>query len=157
MNTYAYVGGNPVSNADPTGLVAWNGTMHSRSLIGGVGAGYITFTLTSDCVDDQKATIDVIATGPGLGVGFDIAETRANITFEDYRDAIEPHVFGGGFGAISAGLVVGPYGGSIGKVRLGDAFQVDGDGMKGLDIGLAAVFGSSTVIETKWEECGCAK
>ena len=142
---------------DSYGLLQWNGTMRSRSLIAGVGGGYIEFSLTSECVDGKKSTVEVLALGPGFGGGFDIAETRADISFEDHRDVIDPYIFKGGFGAISAGFIIGPLGKQIGKIRLGDAFSRDSADLRGLDVGVSALIGSSNVMDAKSETCGCEK
>ncbi len=157
INTYAYVRGNPLLNIDPLGLIEWSGSFHGRGLVGPVGAIEIEFTLTSKCVNGKQATVDVVAVGPAVGVGIKLAETRGGITFEDHLDDVQPYVFNGGFSAVQASIVVGPYGGQAGRTRLGGAFSRDSVDIRGLDIGVTLVIGSSTVTNVQMKECDCEK
>ncbi|MFZ3174227.1 MAG: RHS repeat-associated core domain-containing protein, partial [Thiobacillus sp.] len=91
MNLYAYVGGNPVSFTDPSGLVKWTGTFGGAAYIEGVGAGFFKFDLTSECkcgkimrikgyVSSVAAGLGMTATGSGGAYPFQtIAHARIRI------------------------------------------------------------------------------
>ncbi len=147
--------GNPLINIDPFGLIEWSGSYHGRGLVGPVGAIELEFTLTSKCVNGKQATVDVVAVGPATGVGVKVAETRGGITFEDHLDDVQPFVFNGGFGSVQAGIIVGPFGGQVGKTRLGGAFSGKSINVRGFDVGATIVIGSSTVTNVQMKECGC--
>lgn len=48
-NTYAYVGGDPVSAADPTGLIRWQGTVTTGAAVQRYGGAFFHFNLKSEC------------------------------------------------------------------------------------------------------------
>ena len=39
LSTYAYVGGNPISHTDPSGLITWSGEMYAGAIVPGIGVG----------------------------------------------------------------------------------------------------------------------
>jgi len=155
LNTYAYVGGNPLYWTDPSGLLEWSGTSHSQGFVGPVGAVRTEYELTSPCVNGQQSTVTVIAVGPAIGLGLRVSESRSNVSFEDHQSTIQPSIFNGGFGSVSGGIVVGPFGGSVGRTRLGDAYSRNSSDSTGLDVGAIGVAGTSTVTNVETRECGC--
>ena len=69
VNTYGYVGGNPVNAIDPLGLTEWRG---QYSFVGGsVGGGYMhgIYDLSSECVDGQQTNVRVTANFGSVGAG----------------------------------------------------------------------------------------
>lgn len=127
-----------------------------------LGSGYSEFDLESECVDGKKAIVHVEGVGPGVGAGIPklpviASETRGGISFEDYLNSINPDVFNGGFGAFSIGVQIGKLGLGYGKIRLGDAFSRETFQVRGLDVGITLVMGSSTVRSVKWEDCACER
>jgi len=113
------------------------------------------FDLTSPCVNSQRAKIHVVAVGPAAGFGVAVSETYSGISFEDHLDYVAPTSFNGLFLAVSGSVVVGKRDFfSLGKIRLGRAFQNDSTDTEGLDIGLTLVIGSSTVTRVDIECCG---
>ncbi len=82
-NSYLYVGANPLSSIDPTGLLEWTGTFRIRggSLFktGGIKA---EFMLTSECdINGRRATVKVEATQFNVGIGTPVenwVQTRIN-------------------------------------------------------------------------------
>jgi len=132
----------------------WSGNYHSRGAAAPVGSFLMEFDLTSPCVNSQRAKIHVIAVGPAAGYGVAVSETYGGIAFEDYLDYIAPTSFNGLFGAVSGAVVVGKRDFfSLGKIRLGRAFQIGGGEVEGLDVGLTLVIGSSTVTKVDIECC----
>ncbi len=155
MNTYGYVGGNPISYVDPVGLLRWSGSFDSKAVTAPVGAGVADFTLKSKCIDGKQATVEVVGIGPALGAGLKLSGSKGSIEFEDHKDSIQPNVFNGTFGTIGASFQIGKFGGSIGKIRLGSAFSRGSSNVKGIDVGVSTVMGSSTVLDVKYKVCSC--
>lgn len=71
LNTYGYVSGNPLSNADPLGLAEWDvfGSGSVGAVAGvGVGAKGEWYILESKCdATGKKYRISVVAAGPSAG------------------------------------------------------------------------------------------
>lgn len=117
LNTYSYVGSSPLAAIDPSGEIVWSGTMLSRGLVGPFGAVYYELTLTSECIDGQRATVDVLAVGPAVGSGLRVSQTRGTVWFYDHQAQVLPTVFNGAFVVASASAVVGSRGGGLAKLH----------------------------------------
>lgn len=160
INTYGYVGGNPLMVTDPTGLVEWTGSYHVRAFIEGVGAGWVDMVLTSQCIDGKRFKANVTGVGLGVGVGIPklpiiASETYGTFTVNDYRTSIDPNVLSGGFAWRSVGVSIGKRDASLGNMKVGQAFGDNPVHGSGLDVGISGIFGTSTVTGGAWESCTC--
>jgi len=157
-NLFGYVGENPVNYIDPNGLVRWNGSMHSRGFVAGLGLMWINFELTSECVNGVQVSVEVTGIGPAAGFGLKVSETHGTISFEDHKDYISPAGLEGGFGSVSGSGVIFGEGGTIGKIRIGDAYSRGGTVTGGVDVGVTVGIGTSTITsEPIILECECGK
>lgn len=147
------------------GLVAWKGTLTGGVAAEGFGAGFFSINLTSECISGQHAIVDILATGPALGLGGFLEITSSELEVNDGFDYLKPDNFNGGFQLSSGGvsLVVG-YGGyaiSIGDGRYEHPAQnprrgANGVGhgvIKGYGAGVSVVAGTSTVTGVRYECC----
>jgi hypothetical protein len=155
------VGGNPLSNVDPLGLVHWDGAYNYTS--GGlahVGAGVavtgFTFVLKSKCVDGKKAIVRVDALAGGVGTGVSLfgplSIGASSVSFEDNLSSLNPNIFEGDFSYSNAGTLFG----SITSFALGGAI---GDG-SGLNISTSVIDisggrGKSHLTSARFQACGC--
>jgi len=165
VNTYGYVNQNPLNGIDPRGLVRWEGSQFEVSLIFLVGASFTKFDLTSECVNGEMATVTVLATGPGIGIGASFqrgiptgASGSPAVAFDDGLSNLNPGVFNGFFVAFNAGFQFQPFGGGLEFEFLGGAKNVDPVGLgfaSGFGASVSQVVGSSTVTDVKIDQCGC--
>ena len=160
LNTYAYVGNNPLQFTDPMGLYKWSGTIKSAELIAAVGAGGAVVELESECVDGKKAFVKAIGVGFGFGgrLRRPLPEGEtSSITFDDNRlsGSIDPSVFNGKFEMVGGGFVIGG-GWSHSKLRCGSAFATDSGWARGFNLGVSGIIGTCTVTESRIEDC-CKK
>ncbi len=124
INTHEHVAGNPVSSINPLGLVKWGGTYYFRGFGHKVGAtSWFRFSLTSECVNNERWMVTVEACGAGVGDGaWPVSNIGGSISFEDVLDSINPWVFEGQFAAMYVGGAVG-IGYSWSAYRLGGALS----------------------------------
>jgi len=164
LNTYGYVGGNPINRIDPTGLVEWNASYAGGGFYIGFGAGVHHFTLVSDCINGKQAEASVLLIGSGIGIGIGYTVIPVSIEeqliFKDPYSTPDPTVFNGmgGMLAVSAELAPASYG--IKEITLGSAKYVAGTGegaTGGIGLGATMLSGSSTVLSSKITNCDCEK
>lgn len=168
LNTYTYAGGDPIRFVDPFGLTKWSGEMKSFSVAVGLGASFHILDLRSDCTGGKCARAKVHAVGPALGVGLKgyppFGGTLSSINLEDSSPVADPDVLNGWFSIWSAGFTpgigvgcatmsVGGSGGALTRAARGTACGWS----YGFDIGLMGTPGSSTVMESSVEDCGCER
>jgi len=156
-NGYAYVSGDPLDHVDPLGLIKWTGTFHQGALVVGAGAILGHFDLTSECVDNQQAEIEVTLLNGAAGVGpkWSLgADDRGEVSFHDASETINPELAAGPSGVLGIGATVGKLSISYTKIRLGHLYS-DSVDSRGLDIGASVGLGSSWVTKTTWKKCGC--
>jgi RHS repeat-associated protein len=165
LNTYSYVNANPISWADPTGLVKWSGWETGFSVAFIVGAGAMVYELESECVDGKKA--DVVLAGYGQTSGFGAfleSGTVSPVTIDDGRSYIDPYGLEGFFGRHSAsinGLRIGAGASMVGiggphlTTRAPRALGAGRDAFLGVDIGIMSMWGSATILGVAWENCYC--
>jgi len=160
INTYAYVGGNPISRGDPLGLVEWNGTFVGVGFISTVGAALYRFNLISECINGTRAVAKGWAVGGAAGLGITLSGAGSSVTFKDFNSAPDPKVFNGDFVYGGAGVSVAALRGklysalSYSGALLGQAYSPPSLGtFFGFDFSASFVSGSSTVTEGRLEPC----
>jgi len=154
-NTYSYVGGNPVSNTDPTGLVTWEGTGAFFSAIAGGGAAFGAFQLKSECVNGSQQLAQVYAAGPAVGFGLQLTGSGGTFTFEDGRSTPDATVFNGQFLMAWAGGAAG-LGYGVSSIQLGEATAPFSHGYSaGVDMSVGGTAGRSWVGFSIPLSCGC--
>lgn len=171
LNTYGYVGANPVLRKDPFGLVEWNGSSAGGSFF---TAGATYFKFRSKCVNGKQGTANVLFVGVGLSLGVDFSLSIQNVTLEDSLFDVSPQIFDGD-GVIGNASISGPAptmaqeagmrmsgqkvpennGFGCSAIRLGNAGGVGCGGFRGLEFGIGGLYGSSTVLSSTVESCDC--
>lgn len=156
LNTYGYVGGNPLTYSDPFGLVEWHGTYNQYGAGFGLAASVYTFLLQSECINGKRAKVKVRAKGVGAGLSAPGSMTGGEIRLRDTSDDIWVPGLAGPFAAASSGLVAGG-GIGAGSISLGEAqsagtfsFTVGGDANA-----LTLVVGFSEIVpdSVSWVDC----
>jgi RHS repeat-associated protein len=153
INSYAYVGSNPLSYVDSRGLAKWSGSTRSIS-VPRVVVSRDEYTLESECKCGTKAyvTIEVDSTGVSVGAG----SFRSAVEFEDSFECPNPMVFAGPAFKFSIGGAV-PFGVSYSRVQLGGALsRGNWSAVEGLGVEASAAPGYARVVEIRSEDC-CAK
>ena len=153
INTFGYVGGNPVVRIDPYGLVEWTGSMNVVSLVTGGGATRLSFELETKCVNGKKGRASVIAGGFAVGFGVSSAGSGSDITFEDNLSEVDPFVFEGGSKFVSAGYAFIGIGYGFSAIQLGGATSISAGHLMGWDASISGGAGISTVVSSSVEEC----
>jgi len=175
INTYAYVRNHPLKRSDPRGLIEWTGSGTGGAFL---TAALFTFNLTSECVNGKQGTATVVLAGPGLGLlGVDLSFTSSDVKLKDSLSDVDPMVFNdpslsGGFiataglsfgasPAVEAGRTIAgappnsPTGFGCAAVRLGNAGGAGCGEIRGFELGVGVFVGSSTVISSRIQTCGC--
>ncbi|WP_419812211.1 RHS repeat-associated core domain-containing protein [Bacterioplanoides sp.] len=153
VNTFGYVSGNPISKVDHLGLLEWNGTATNVGATAPIGAAYTRYELTSEWVNNQRATVVVHAVGPAVGLGADIGGTYSEITFREPLNYINPNIFDGSYDAAQVSWSVGNAGYGAFAINMGDAGAVGhGQIVFGWDVGATYSKGTSTVLSVKYEK-----
>lgn len=153
VNTFAYVGGSPLMNLDETGLITWAGKVTSVGVSLGGGAVRLQYLLTSECINDRGATVTVVAGGPVVGIGAEVAGVRSDIKFTDELNYILPTVFEGRSMFASASYAFGAFGYGFSAVELGGGVSIGHGWQVGWDASITGGAGISTVTKVTWEEC----
>jgi len=154
LNTYGYVGGNPLVRVDPNGLVEWTGEMRVVSfgaLIGHVNAWFI---LNTKCINGKQGFARVKASGTGALVGKGpYAATASRVAFDDGLSQVDPSVFNGDFVMASASFAL-LLGYSYSAILLGGAYSNGGGINTGIEVpGVADVHGDATVTSMSIRDC----
>ena len=158
-NRFGYVGGNPLSHIDPTGLVKWAGEMYSVNAGAAVGGGQYWLDLKSECVNNKYAYIRVYASGIGAGFGIKFTANAQGVAFDDHKNSIQPEGFSGTFKIVNAGVGMGLTGGwnliQVGS-NVADFSFVPSPGI-GVDASFGAAIGKSQVVSVTYKDCECGK
>lgn len=152
INTYAYVGGNPVNQIDPLGLVKWTGSQITLGAIAGGGAMRYKFKLTSECINGKRGYAEVVAGGSAVGAGITFSGTGSKgVEFEDDLPSVNPYVFGGRAKFVGASWALGFMGYSWQAVQLGGAHTIGGGYQMGWDASVSGSADWATVTNVRTE------
>jgi RHS repeat-associated protein len=164
LNTYGYVGGDPLSSNDPYGLIKWEGDFEIGALSGGVGVARVVFNLESECVAGKKVRIrDWVFWAFQTDYGLPLGAVRGSVRLEDglsslNADNLNHQNLEGDFSATSIGPTVGPFGLPVG-IDLGKASGLAH--VSGFDIGwIAQATAGKLKIprgKVRYEECECTQ
>lgn len=138
MNTSAYVS-DPTQWVDPMGLTEWTGSSYQVSVLAGTG---IKYDLRSQCLNNERGVASIVVGGGSYGRGGTLgAAGSRSVTFHDPYDGVYKDALNGGWGDVSASVVLFR-GIGFGKTGLGEASS---DGlMSTYDRGVAASAGVSS-------------
>jgi hypothetical protein len=152
-HSYVYVRNDPLSYIDPYGLVDWKGTFGGISAIRGAGAGFFTFSLTSECKCNKRVHIEGYVSTISGGLGAKYTGTGGSGEFYDYRDCPDAGIANGGAFIASASSVFG-VGVSCTKMTVGHLYSnfSCGGPSYGFDFSAGVYVGASVVTSSR-EEC----
>ena len=157
INTFGYVGGNPLKYIDPQGLVKWSCEVYAGAIIIGFGVAVYWFDLKSECVNGRYAYIRVKAWGLGSGFGARGTGGGGGVTFDDRLFDIFPDGFNGTFRVLGANAGIGLVGGWT-WYQVGSNFSDVGGAPSpalGFDFSVAGVRGYSKVVSVSRKKCNC--
>lgn len=157
MNTFAYVGGNPLMYIDPKGLARWTGRIEMFAAGEVIGGAFGRAILTSDCDNGKRWNVQVNFSAGGSTVGFPWSLTASKIELNDPYPAASPINLVGDFSysGFNVAALLG-YGSSI--VQIGQAYSVSSGLVVGVDLSWADfTLGESSVSDAFESECGCNK
>jgi RHS repeat-associated protein len=165
LNTYGYVGGNPVSFVDLLGLIRWTGSFDYFGVDMGIGVIGWDFKLISECKNNiaYLAYIDATAiqVSGGLPLGIGMNSPWDNIDITDTHSTPNPNALSGGFSFSSFGYALGEHSSGGVKVQVGSGTGTyNGDmGSGSIDAGGAGGAGISRVVSFEEinfdDECEC--
>jgi len=155
VNTYSYARSNSIIFLDQTGLVTWKGVGGLFSIIIGGGVYLDHYLLRTDCVNGKQGWVSFYASGTAVGFGLQATGGGGQITFEDFRDEIDPTVFEGRYMKLSYGGAIGwGWGGSV--IEAGGARSISPWGaVAGLDYSVWATAGRSWINNSSIKDCEC--
>jgi len=165
INTYAYAGGNALTNFDSTGeSVEWTGSLvgFGAAFIGG-GSLY-RFDFTSKCTCNIQVHIKGFASVLGLGVGIkgpikgklsDLGASGGGLTMYSPSDCPDPDDGNGRASIAGINVITG------GGFSLGSAIQIGrlsnselfSPGMAGWDVSISAMIGAAAVVNSEKHCC----
>jgi RHS repeat-associated protein len=148
LNTFGYVGGNPLKSIDPKGLVKWDGLGRSLDL-----GPYSRdeYTLESECKCGMKIRVTIEATYFSIGGG--AAAMGSGASFEDNFDCPNPMAFEGPAFKVTAGAAF-RFGTGFNFSILGRGTSPGGwSAQEGLGASAGAGFGSSKVTSQSVKKC----
>ncbi len=151
VNTFGYVGGNPVTSFDPKGLVEWTGRVEYINAGQVAGTIRARFFLESEAVKGVKWRVRVNAAGSGSVIGKGpYAVSASKITFNDGLTSTGPTVFEGNFVMANAGFST-PLGGvTYGGVILGNAASKGFSFSIGIEVpGALDMHGESSLVSAE--------
>jgi RHS repeat-associated protein len=157
LNTYLYVGGNPASRTDPSGLIEWRGTVLSMNVgVGPFAGGMDIYTLVSECVNGERVFTRVRATyATPLSAGWPGGYTGQTVTFTDPNNFPNPQIFAGQYAKVQVGVAVG-VGVSWGMTTMGRARSSGWNVEAGFEFGAEwTPFGTVEVLWSFKEKCRC--
>jgi RHS repeat-associated protein len=157
LNIYLYANQSPVFNIDVDGRkIIWTGSMWGGSAIGGAGAAFYRYALTSECKCGKQISIKGSVSSVAGGVGFTYTLSGGAASFYDYKDCPDPGAANGGFGMIAVSSV-GGIGKSCAKITLGHLFSdFSCSNAKGVDLSAWVYIGASLVTNVEIKDC-CEK
>ncbi len=138
LNNSSYVS-DPNQWVDPMGLTEWTGSSYQVSVLAGTG---IKYDLRSQCLNNERGVASIVVGGGSYGRGGTLgAAGSRSVTFHDPYDGVYKDALNGGWGDVSASVVLFR-GIGFGKTGLGEASS---DGlMSTYDRGVAASAGVSS-------------